>query len=180
MARELQPDIFGDLRPTEVLSEPSMALRLPWSSAGERTQQPMPQQASFMREEDWRTLVGQVDQLKKRMSEVESSQMQVQNRQNELIQATKVRIERVMGSCQRMDEIVKNFTTELSDKMSAMQLRLNERKLADHKVQELVDRRASMLQTYEVRLGALQKLLSEQEMLLMNARAALQEARRRS
>lgn len=177
MARELQPDIFGDLRPADMASEPSMALRLPWSS-GERPA-PMPQTPSFMREEDWRTLVGQVDQLKKRMSEVESSQMQVQNRQNELIQATKVRIERVMGSCQRMDEVVKSFTTELADKMSAMQLRLNERKLADHKVQELVDRHTSMIQTYEVRLSALQKLLSEQEMLLMNARAALQEFRRR-
>ena len=176
MARELQPDIFGDLRPSDLpLDAPLVAPRLPWAT----TEPASPPATAFMREEDWRTLLTQVDQLKKRLSEVESTQMQIQNRQNELIQATKVRIERVMGSCQRMDEVVKNFTADISDRMSSMQLRLNERKLADHKVQDLVDRHASTLQTYEVRLASLQKLLAEQELMLMNVKAALQEARKK-
>jgi SPX domain protein involved in polyphosphate accumulation len=130
-------------------------------------------------EEDWRSVLIHIDQLRKRVSELESSQTQTQNRQTELVQATKVRIERMMGACQRMDELIKNFTAEISEKMNAMTLRLNERKLADHKIQELVDRHASMVQSYEIRLASLQKILSEQEMLLMNARSALQDVQRR-
>ncbi len=166
MARELQSDIFGDLKPA---IDP--APRLPW-----QTEPPVP---TFMTEQDWRSMLTTVDQLRKKVSELESVQSQMQTRQNELVHATKVRIERIMGSCQRMDEVVKGFISDTSDKLQLMTVRLGERKLADHKVQDLVDRHASMLQTYEVRLQSLQKILNEQEMQLMNARSFLQEAARK-
>jgi chromosome segregation ATPase len=174
MARELQPDLFGDLRPAPLEPADHPAQRLPWTN--DRT----PPAPSFLKEEDWRAVLGQIDQLKKRVSELESTQSLLHNRQSELIQATKTRIERMMGSCQRMDEVVKAFTAEISEKFSAVQLRMNERKLSEHKIQDMVDRHASMIQSYEVRLNSLQKILSEQEMQLMNARAALMEAQRRS
>lgn len=174
MARELQPDLFGDLRPVPMETTEHPAQRLPWVS--ERSG-PAPH---FLKEEDWRTLIGHVDQLRKRVSELESAQSLLHHRQSELIQATKTRIERLMGSCQRMDELVKVFTNEISEKLSAVQVRMNERKLSEHKIQELVDRHTTMIQSYEVRLNSLQKILSEQEMQLMNARAALMEAQRRS
>lgn len=188
MARELQPDIFGDFTPPEILAPPPMrspstptqsipehpSQRLPWA-----TDRHAPPSGFAVQEEDWRSMVALVDQLRKRMSELESEQTALQNRQNEIIQATKVRIERMMGACQRMDEAMKSFTSESSEKLSAMQVRLNERKLSDHKVQELVDRHTSMIQSYEVRLNGLQRIMSEQEMQLMNARAALEEAQRR-
>jgi len=53
-----------------------------------------------------------------------------------------------------------------------------ERRLQDNKIQEMVDRHNQVLQVYETRLSKVQKLVHEQEVQLMGAKGALEEARR--
>ena len=49
--------------------------------------------------------------------------------------------------------------------------------IAKMKIQELVDRHNSIIRNFENRLLSMQRLVSEQEMTLHNAQAALDEAR---
>jgi hypothetical protein len=53
---------------------------------------------------------------------------------------------------------------------------VNERKVSEGVVKEMVERQSSLIQTFEVRMQQLQRVISEQELQLMNARSELKEA----
>jgi len=65
-------------------------------------------------------------------------------------------------------------TEAVSSKIAA---RVNERKVTDSKVQELIDRHNTIIRNFENRLLSLQRIVTEQEMALHNAQAALEESR---
>jgi hypothetical protein len=54
--------------------------------------------------------------------------------------------------------------------------RLNERKLSENVVKEMVDRHGQVVQTFETRLQQFQKVMADQEMQLMHARSELKQA----
>ncbi len=50
--------------------------------------------------------------------------------------------------------------------------------MSDAKIQELVDRHNQLVQSFEVRITQMQKVMAEQEMQLMTSRSELKEAQR--
>ncbi len=161
MSRELNPDLFPELNRPVLKPERET----------DTTVAPV-------RSEEWRLLVAQVDQIKRKFKEQEAKLEMLNSRVTEVVGASKVKFERLAGVSQRLDEMVRSGLQDLATKQSQMMGRLNERKVGDAKIQELVDRHNQLVQTFEARLVQMQKLISEQEMQLMTSRAELKEAQR--
>lgn len=67
---------------------------------------------------------------------------------------------------------------ELTNKFAVLASKTNERKVSDTKVQDLIDRHNSLIMNFENRMTHMSRIMSEQELKLYNATAALEEARR--
>lgn len=95
----------------------------------------------------------------------------------ELARTVHARLERFSQSIVRVEDSMNKNQGENSQRFATMSARVNERKVADMKVQELMDRHNAIIRNFENRMHSLQRLVSEQEMSLHNSQAALDEAR---
>ena len=119
-----------------------------------------------------------MDALRRRQKEQEAKVEGLESRMSEFMSVCKARIERVGSALQRLEEFFKTSLQDLKSKHAAVSGRLNERKVADSKIEDLVHRHTQTVQNFEVRVSQLQKVISEQELQLMNSKAALKEAQR--
>jgi hypothetical protein len=165
MSRELNPDLFPELAREARSSAPDSRLE-PHGST------------SVMREQDWRLLLGQFDLLKRKFKEYEARLETTNTRLSDFINATKAKYDRLAGMTQRLEEMAKASIQDLAMKQSQLISKVNERRLSDNKVQELVDRHNQLVQSFELRLNQMQKVIAEQELQLMASRAEIKEAQR--
>ncbi len=170
MGRELNKDLFDELVPTAPLApqRPSLGSG-PWAP---------PPAPPFLKEEDWKVLVSQVEQIKRRQKEQEAQLDTLNNRITEVISGIKVRFERLTGATQRLEDFFKTSIQEIHSKFASLSSRVAERKLSDAKVQEMIERHMSLVQQFDLRMNQVQKLVAEQELQLMNAKAALRETQK--
>ena len=168
MSRELNPDLFPEVKRVE--SPPDSEKGQGWAR-GEPS-------VALAKEEDLRILSGQVELIKRRLKEHESRMETANTRLNDFINAVKGKFDRVSGFAQRLEEFAKSGMNDLNLKQAQVLSKLNERKVSDAKIQELVDRHNQLVQSFELRLTQMQKVIAEQEIQLMSSRAELKEAQR--
>ncbi len=157
MARELNRDLFGvggrvEESPTSVASP------------------------AFAKADELRVLHLHVEALSKRLKEFESRVEVMNTKTEEVVKQNKQRFERVQGHFQRHGEMVQNGFNDINAKLAQVISRVNERKVSENAIKEMVDRHAQLVQSFELRMQQLQRVISEQELQLMNARNELKEA----
>lgn len=155
MARELSRELFGNRRPPEM-------------EAGPQTTSP--------KTDEVRVLHLHIESLNKRLKEFESRVETMHTKVDEMSRQNKQRFERVQGHFQNQSEMVKSGFSDFNNKIAQVVSRVNERKVNDGVIKEMVDRHTQVVQAFEVRLNQLTRVISEQEMQLMNARQELKEA----
>lgn len=128
------------------------------------------------KDEEFRMMVSQFELLKRKMKEQEARIEMTNSRLTEFVGAAKVRFERLAGMHQRLEELVKANLQDLTNKQAQVISRINERKVGDAKIQELVDRHNQLVQNFELRMSQLQKVVAEQEMQLITSRSELKDA----
>ncbi|MCB0408399.1 MAG: hypothetical protein KDD34_09360 [Bdellovibrionales bacterium] len=167
MSREIHRDLFGgSLRPSNDTNTPQKSPSVGFSPSFE------------VREEDWRLVIHQLEQLKRKNQDLESKLEALSSRTMDLLRGAKTRIERVGAATQRVEEAVKLKFQEVAGKVSMLTSKVTERKVADAKIEELIERHNLALQNFELRTQQLQKLISEQQMQLMGYKSTLSEAQR--
>ncbi|MCB0366762.1 MAG: hypothetical protein H6624_10745 [Bdellovibrionaceae bacterium] len=167
MSRELNRELFPDLQPQ------NKSAALPHQEREARIESLAP-----VLKEDWQILVAKIDILKKRIQEVETRQENFESRVSEWTAAVKSRFERFNSAGSRMEQFLKNVIHEVNEKFANLSSRVAERRLQETKIEEMMDRHNQVLQGYESRLSQIQKLVHEQEIQLMGAKASLEDARR--
>lgn len=160
MARELSRELFGNVGGGE----------------GDFRASSTGTPAVYAKAEDVNILHLHIENMNKRMKEFESRVETMHTRVEEMTGQNKIRFERVQGHFQRQTEMLQNALGEVHQKIAQVVSRLNERKISESVVKEMVDRHASVVQTFETRLNQFQKVMSEQEMQLMHARSELKQA----
>lgn len=81
-----------------------------------------------------------------------------------------------MQSVQKnLGEQIRQVSENFSTQQAGIHSKLNERRSADVKVQELVDRHNQLIQSFEGRVSQMQRVASEQEMKLMSYQATYDE-----
>ena len=154
MARELNRELFGTS---------------PVGAAGEPAEAAAPAA-------ELRRVILRVEALNRRLKEFEARGETVNSKVDDVIKQNKQRFERVQGHFQNQNELIKNGFGDLHQKLAHVASRVNERKVNDGVVKEMVDRHTQIVQGFEVRLNQLQRLIGEQELQLINARSELKEA----
>jgi chromosome segregation ATPase len=158
MARELNRELFGASRANE-------------TPAGE-----VNSPVAFAKADEVRVLHLHVENISKRLKEFESRLETMYTKTDELAKTNKQRFERVQGHFHSQNERIQAGFNDVNGKIAQVVSRVNERKVSEGVVKEMVERQSSLIQTFEVRMQQLQRVISEQELQLMNARSELKEA----
>ena len=135
------------------------------------------QPVAYAKADEVRVLHLHIEALNKRLKEFESRLETMTAKVDDVMKQTKVRFERVQGHFQRQNEILKNGFNDSNNKIAQVASRVNERRVEENVVKEMIERHTQVVQGFEVRLQQLQRLISEQEMQLMSARSELKEMR---
>jgi chromosome segregation ATPase len=160
MSRELNRDLFGT--PANSMPRPNAR-----SSA---------EVAPMATIEDLKLMSFQIDTLSKKLKEYEAKTESLASRWDEFSASSKLRFERIQGHFQRQGEAIQSSFRDVHAKVATIASRINERKMADVSIQQMVERHQQVVQSFDARLHQLQKVLSEQELQLMNSRSELKEA----
>lgn len=126
---------------------------------------------------DLKALEHQINSLKVAFIQAEKRTESIAAKVDEIARTVHMRLERFSQALIRMEELHNGFKQETTGKLAQIVAKVNERKVNDSKIQELIDRHNTIVRNFENRLLSLQRLVSEQEMALHNAQAALEEAR---
>jgi chromosome segregation ATPase len=161
MSRELNRDIFGELNSTQ-----------------RPAQRPHAESAPAVSAEDLKIMSYQVESLSKKLKEFESKFEVLGSRWDEIAASTKLRFERIQSHFQRQGEAIQSNFREVHSKVAQMGTKLNEKRMSEASIKEMVERHSSVVQSFEVRLNQMQKVLSEQELQLLNSRAELKDAQK--
>lgn len=157
MARELNRDLFG--------------------SGGYPEETPAPAvNTGYAKTDDLRIAHLHIEALAKRLKEFESRIEVMNTKVEDLVKQNKQRFERVQGGFSRQSEMVQSGFNDINAKIAQVVSRVNERKVSENAIKEMVDRHAQVVQSFEVRMTQLQRVISEQELQLMNSRNELKEA----
>lgn len=96
---------------------------------------------------------------------------------NETNKSNSMKFERQQAMQARLEQSHNGLALEAGQKIGQIVQRMNERKVLDQKVQEMVDRHNNVVKSFEVRMNHLQKLLAEKENQMMASQTALNEAK---
>jgi hypothetical protein len=162
MQKELNPELFGERPQGSSFSTKNQEIRPP----------------------GYRTEDNQFLDVDQRVFEVRS-QVQILNDQmqklvfqiNEFIKSSNLKFEKLAQAHMKLEQTQENHQSEHNQKFIHLSSKIHERKSMDLKIQEMVDRHNSVLRSFEVRLGQMQKLLAEKEAQAQSAQLALQEAK---
>lgn len=159
MARELNIDLLNSFQ-------------------GRETQNPdaVPAPPSYAKADEVRVAHLHIEALSKRLKEFESRLEVMTSKVDEMTAQNKIRFERVQGHFQRQTELLTNGLGDVHSKIAQVVSRVNERRVEDQVVKEMVERHAHVVTAFETRMQQLQRVISEQELQLMNAKAELRES----
>lgn len=160
MARELNIDLLNSLKGMESSLDADAKPAAP----------------TYAKADELRVAHLHIEALNKRLKEFESRLEVMTSKVDEMTKQNKVRFERVQGHFQRQTELLTNGLSDVHSKIAQVVSRVNERRVEDNIVKEMVERHAHVVTTFETRMQQLQKVISEQEMQLMGARSELRAA----
>lgn len=176
VSRELDPNLFG--------AGPSMSSGSSHGSIashGLQAQAPAPStqpgRAIPYPPIDMRVLEAQVLQIKAMLSQFDRRLDTMAAQINEISRDSQGRLDRHGQQLLRLEDGIQRLTTDTSNRLASLAGRVNERKVSDSKLQDLIDRHNLLVRNFENRLSSLQKLAGDQEQALLSAFAALEDAR---
>ncbi len=182
MNRELNPQLVGNQTQVEKIGQPVDPQKPAQGIMGQApAQHPAGATAAGRAVPyppvDIKGLEHQIATMKLALMQMDKRMETVTARLEDLQRTTYARFDRFAQAIQRMEEIQAQREQDTTNKFANVFAKVNERKVTDSKVQELVDRHNTIIRNFENRLLSLQRVISEQEMALHNAQAALEESR---
>jgi dsDNA-specific endonuclease/ATPase MutS2 len=126
--------------------------------------------------EEVRVLHLHIETLSKRLKEFESRVEKMHTKVEEVVTQNRQRFERVQATFKNQTEMLQSAMSDVHNKIAQVVSRLNERKISEGVVKEMVDRHGQVVQAFETRLQQFQKVMSDQELQLMHARSELKTA----
>ena len=170
--RELNPQLFGTQSAPERIGQPVDPQKPAAGIMGRGPQQPHQPAPSDIKE-----LEHQINALKLAFSQADKRGDALAAKVDELARGVHGRLERFSQAILKLEEMINHQGHETTGRISQVFAKVTERKVVDQKVQEMIDRHNMIIRNFENRLTSMQRLMTEQEMALHNATAALEEAR---
>ena len=170
MSRELNRELFGELTAITTAPAPRPA----------PAQTPAPPTRSsdglaIATTEDLKVIGFQVESMGRKLKEFESKIEMLSAKWEEFSQMAKLRFERIQGHFQRQSEGMQSSFRDVHNKVATVASRINERKMVDSSMQDMMDRHNQVVETLETRLEQMQKVITEQELELMHSKSEMRD-----
>lgn len=159
MKKELNPELFGD------------------RGSSLRTQGGVGAQAYPQGSHEWMVTDRQIMDLRSQIQNIVEQVNKMAATVNEQLKNSAMKMERFQQQLTRLEQSHNGLAQESGQKMAQLNLRLQEKKALDLKVQEMLDRHNNVVRSFEVRMNHLQKLLAEKEAQAAAAQQTLQETK---
>lgn len=174
MHREINPQLFGNQSAVEKIGQPVDSSQ---PAHGIMGRPPESRPSVPYGPNEIRSMEQQISTLRSALSHSEKRAETFALKLEEISRLVHARLDRFSQAIVRMEEIQSATHQDTIGKIAQIVAKVNERKVSDNKVQELIDRHNTIIRNFENRLHSLQRLVSEQEMTLHNSQAALEETR---
>ncbi len=177
MRRELNPSIFGT-------NPPSSADREGPESGSSPAVQPqynyMPvsnSQQVGLGSADAQIISVQIEGLKEKIKQLVHRTQTQDAIIEELVGSSQIKFERFKQAFHRVEEFVKNNINELNGRFGKLNSRIVSQNYNDSKLEQMMQKHNEIILAFEAKLSKVQKVMSDQEIQLMNYKGALEEAR---
>jgi chromosome segregation ATPase len=165
MQRELNPNLFGsnasdnrgEARETSAAKDLRQVVRLIETQVKEAAQQ------AKTASHQVRDCAAQMHQMQLKLDEINRVQS--------------ARMDRLTQAFARLEQYQGQSVRELSEKYAGVASRVNERRVSDAKIEDLIDRHNDVVQGFETRLKQMQKVIAEREMQMLKTMTVLEDAR---
>src|ERR1700733_5906545 len=131
MSRELTHDLFGELPTLLQKTNP----------------RPLTEVAAVATTEDLKFVGFQVDGMSRKLKEFESKLELMSSKMDEFSATNRLRFERIQGHFQRQTEAIQSNFRDVHQKIATVASRINERKLSDANITDMVERHQQLVQT---------------------------------
>lgn len=96
----------------------------------------------------------------------------------EFLNESKLKMNRFTHKMANFEDRLDSLTQEVRAANSKLTSRFNERGLAEHKIEALIERQNSVINTFEKRMAQMAKNLEDSQLQLIRTQSALEDARR--
>jgi chromosome segregation ATPase len=96
----------------------------------------------------------------------------------EFLNESKLKINRLTQKLANFEDRLDGLTQEVRTANSRLSSRFNERGLAEHKIEALIERQNSVINSFEKRMNQMTKNLEDSQLQLIRTQSALEDARR--
>lgn len=166
MSRELRPDFFGSTSSSNI-EDLSVANVAPTKSAS----------IAEVDAADLQIISAQLDGLKQHIKKLNQKSQKHNAILDELVSSNTLKFDRFKQAFHRVEDFVKNNINEVQGKIGQINSKLVASNYNDSKLEQIIERHNQTVHSFENKLNQLQKVINQQEMQLMNYKAALEEAR---
>lgn len=181
MQRELNPNLFG--RPSTVdraadrsVERGADAFGMGVSQGASASNQRPVRSESYL-PNDVKELELQVQTLKTQMQAMERKIEALNHQLVDAINAYTGRFDRQSHGLAKLEQMQTESVHELSNRVANLVGKMNERRIQDLKVTEMLDRHNIIVQNFENRLTHMTRVLNDQERHILHSAALLEEAR---
>ncbi|MEK6555805.1 MAG: hypothetical protein AABZ31_11220 [Bdellovibrionota bacterium] len=166
MPRELNPELFGTRQKPATPLQPQ-GYQAPEMHAGATSLPSLTMSPSHMYETP--------EAVKRKIRDLENQVQVLQQKIEKLSASFDQRMTQTQSTQKSIEMSLKSSLQEMAQNQANTISKMNERRVADAKIQEMVDRHNSLVQNFEIRMAAMHKVSSEQEMKLMTYQATIDE-----
>jgi hypothetical protein len=117
-------------------------------------------------------------QQNKKVRDIEVQIEMVNQKLDRWAQAIEQKFQQMSAAQKALSEQIKQVAEHSAKQNAAMHTKLNERRVADAKTQELFDRHNTLVNTFEARINHIQRVANEQEMKVMGYQSTYDEVLR--
>lgn len=117
----------------------------------------------------------QLDAQKRKIRELEAMVHTLAQKVDKLTLTIEQKTVQLQHALRSLETNSKSAVQELAKNQSSLVQKVTERRMADAKMQELIDRHNQLVHSFEVRMNSMQKLTNEQEIKLMSYQANMEE-----
>lgn len=114
----------------------------------------------------------------KKAREIEAQVEIVNQKLERWVQILEGKIQQLHSAQKNLSEQMKQMSEHFAEQNAVLHGKVNERRTADVKTQEMMDRHNQLVHNFESRVSQLQKVAAEQEMKLMSYQATYDEVLR--
>ncbi|MEZ4872474.1 MAG: hypothetical protein R2827_09585 [Bdellovibrionales bacterium] len=180
MPRELSPSLFG--QPQESIGMADSTVSSGETNVHHESTHPqhslMPQQAQQMDSVEAQVFSAHLEGIKERIHQLGQKMNALEVLQKSEEGSQQIKVDRFQTSVKHLESVLRQHVNDMNTKFAQVVSRFNNQKINESKIEQMIDRHAQMVQNFENKMMKMQKIISEQELQLINYRSELEQARK--